>query len=312
ARFTEANQTGSVDFETLHRTRQGEIRNIHVTSRLVTVQGRAVHQCVWRDITERKRTEEEIRRQSALISSLLDSMPDMVFYKNTEGVYLGANPAFVEFIGRPRNEIVGKTDYDLFAKEKADFYREQDQQMLVARKPRHNEDWITYPDGRRTLIDTLKTPYWGPDGGLIGMLGISREITAHRQASEHLRQTNQSLEAANARANALADQATAANRAKSEFLAMMSHEIRTPMNAVLGMNRLLLNTPLDARQTEFAQTVATSGEALLDIINDILDLSKIEAGGQLQIEEKPFSLRTLAGDLVRLLQPRAQERGLAL
>ena len=142
--------------------------------------------------------------------------------------------------------------------------------------------------------------------------GASVDITTQRQAAEQLQQTNLSLEAANERANALAEQATEANRAKSEFLAMMSHEIRTPMNAVLGMNSLLLNTPLDARQTEFARTVATSGEALLDIINDILDLSKIEAGGQLQIEEQPFSLRKLAGGVVQLLQPRAQERGLSL
>jgi len=117
--------------------------------------------------------------------------------------------------------------------------------------------------------------------------GASVDITTQRQAAEQLQQTNLSLEAANERANALAEQATEANRAKSEFLAMMSHEIRTPMNAVLGMNSLLLNTPLDARQTEFARTVATSGEALLDIINDILDLSKIEAGGSSRSRSSP-------------------------
>jgi two-component system, sensor histidine kinase and response regulator len=312
AHIAEAIEAGQTDFETRHRTRQGEIRNVQVTAQSLDVQGRAVYQCVWRDITERKRTEEEIRRQSALISSLLDSIPDIFFFKNTEGVYLGCNPAFVEFVRRPRNEIVGKTDYDLFDKEIADSFRKQDQQMMVLRKPRHNEEFITYPDGRRVMIDTLKTPYWGPDGELVGVLGISRDITVQKQASEQLQKTNQSLEAANAHANALAEQATEANRAKSEFLAMMSHEIRTPMNAVLGMNSLLLKTPLDARQTEFARTVATSGEALLDIINDILDLSKIEAGGPLDIDEQPLSLRNLVDGVVRLLQTRAGGHGLSL
>ena len=294
------------------RRKDGQEVSVRLSLSAIQMEGRWHAVGILRDVTERKRAEQEIRRQAALIGSLLDSIPDIVFFKNTEGIYLGCNPAFAEFVGRPRNEIVGKADHDLFEKEIAGFFREQDQRMLARREARHNEEIITYPSGRKALIDTLKTPYWGPDGELIGVLGISRDITAQKQAELKLWQTNQCLEAANACATAMAVQATEANRAKSEFLAMMSHEIRTPMNAVLGMTRLLLNTPLDPRQTEFARTVAASGEALLDIINDILDLSKIEAGGQLQMDEKPFSLPALAGGLMQLLQPRAAERGLAL
>ena len=88
AHIAEAIEAGQTDFQTLHRTRQGEIRNIHVTSQLVNVQGQVVQQCVFRDITARKRAEDEITRQAALIRSLLDSLPDIVFFKNTEGVYL--------------------------------------------------------------------------------------------------------------------------------------------------------------------------------------------------------------------------------
>jgi PAS domain S-box-containing protein len=264
------------------------------------------------DITERKRTEDELRRQTALIVSLLDSIPDIIFFKNTEGVYLGCNPSFVEFVGRPKNEIIGKTDLDLFDKEIADFFREQDLLMLAKREVRQNEEWITYPDGREKLLDTLKTPYWGPDHKLVGVLGISRDITPQRQAAEELRDANQSLQMANAKAVILAEQATTANRAKSEFLATMSHEIRTPMNAVLGMVSLLLKTPLNPRQAEYARTIADSGEALLYIINDILDLSKLEAGGHFPIDTLPLGLHELTDGVVRLLQPRAQERGLTL
>ncbi|MCX6892084.1 MAG: CHASE domain-containing protein [Verrucomicrobia bacterium] len=299
-------------FEFQHRLADGSLREVEVSSGRIDFAGRTVLHSIIQDVTERKRAEDEIRRQAALISSLLDSIPDIVFFKDTEGVYLGGNPAFAEFVGRPRIEIIGKTDHDLFDKEIADFFREQDRRILGKREPCHNEEWVTYPEGRKALLHTLKTPYWGPDGEIIGVLGISRDITARKLAEEKLQQTNAALETANAHANSLTVEATEGSRAKSDFLAVMSHEIRTPMNAVLGMTSLLLKTPLNPRQAEYARTVAASGDALLHIINDILDFSKIEAGGQLQLDEQPLNPRKLAGDLVRLLHPRAQERGLAL
>ena len=146
------------------------------------------------DITEQTHADDEVRRQAALISSLLDSIPDIVFFKNTEGVYLGCNPACVEFVGRPRNEIIGKSDGDLFEREIGDAFQEQDHRMLAKRALRRNEEWITYPDGRKALVDTLKAPYWGPDGELIGVLGISRDITAQRKAEDALRGINETLE----------------------------------------------------------------------------------------------------------------------
>jgi len=139
------------------------------------------------DITARKRTEEELRHKTGQFSSLLDSIPDIVFFKDVQGVYLGCNPLFAEFVGKPRHEIVGKTDYDLFDKKTADFFREHDRHMLARSKPSHNDEWITYPDGRRVLLDTLKTPYRGPEGELIGVLGISRDVTVQREAEEILR-----------------------------------------------------------------------------------------------------------------------------
>ncbi|GAB6057858.1 PAS domain-containing hybrid sensor histidine kinase/response regulator [Desulfonatronum parangueonense] len=139
-----------------------------------------------RDVTERVNNEAEFHRQTGLITSLLDSIPDIIFYKDVDGVYLGCNPPFAEFVGRPREEIVGRTDYDLFEKHIADFFRKHDQKMLKKNASRHNEEWITYPDGRTILIDTLKTPYRGPDGKLIGILGISRDITERKRIEEKL------------------------------------------------------------------------------------------------------------------------------
>ncbi|MEI6435626.1 MAG: PAS domain S-box protein [Bacteroidota bacterium] len=144
---------------------------------------------IGRDITWRKQAEEEKTRQTGLITSLLDSIPDIIFFKDLEGVYLGCNPPFAEFVGKPRNEIIGKTDYELFGKEIGDFFRHHDNEMLREKQSHHNEEWITYPDGRKILIDTLKTPYWGSDGNLVGLLGISRDITSRKEAEEKIKES---------------------------------------------------------------------------------------------------------------------------
>jgi PAS domain S-box-containing protein len=141
-----------------------------------------------RDITPRKEMEAALSRQKTLLSNLLDSIPDIVFFKDTEGVYLGCNPLFEEFLGKPREKIIGHTDYDLLPKEVADAFRKNDRIMMAQNKARHNEEWITYPDGRRLRIDTLKAPLIASDGSVTGMLGVSRDITARKQAEEDLLQ----------------------------------------------------------------------------------------------------------------------------
>jgi PAS domain S-box-containing protein len=154
--------------------------------------GRVLELLNWQhDITARKRAEDEVKQQASLINSLLDSIPDLVFYKDLNGVYLGCNPAFTHFVGRSKEQIVGMKDHELFSKELADSFRFHDQQMLSLLAPHQNEEWVLYPDGRRVLLDTLKTPYWGPDGKLVGVLGISRDITARKEADQALRESEE-------------------------------------------------------------------------------------------------------------------------
>ena len=146
------------------------------------------------DITERKKTEEEIKLQSALLNSLIDSIPDMIFFKDTEGVYLGCNPVFQEFVGKTKEEIIGKTDYDFVDKETADFFRHHDKLMLTENQTHRNEELVTFANGRKVLLDTLKSPYRDGNGNLVGILGISRDITERKEAETKLRESEERFE----------------------------------------------------------------------------------------------------------------------
>ena len=135
----------------------------------------------------------DLREKTSILSGLLKSIPDMVFFKTKEGVYLGCNPEFARFANRDIPDIVGSTDYDLFDKELADFFRTQDRSMMEQGNPRHNEEWIQYPDGARILLDTVKAPLVDADGRVLGLLGVGRDITELKRATMELQKISERL-----------------------------------------------------------------------------------------------------------------------
>jgi PAS domain S-box-containing protein len=146
---------------------------------------------VARDITSLQLAHHELQMKEALLRSLIDSIPDLIFFKDLESRYLGFNKAFAEYCARSEAQMVGKTDYDFAPRAVAEFYRQKDKEMLASGRSRNNDEWITYPNGRSVLLDTRKTPLRGANGEVLGIIGVSRDITERRHMEEALRRREQ-------------------------------------------------------------------------------------------------------------------------
>jgi two-component system cell cycle sensor histidine kinase/response regulator CckA len=138
------------------------------------------------EITERKRTEEALSREKALLRCLIDSVGDFIFIKDRDGFYRGCNKASEKFIGLPECEQIGKTDFDFFDREMAEEIQKIDREVLDGGKPNRIQDWVPDRDGDTLFLDTLKTPYYGPDGEVLGLVGISRDITELKRMEQAL------------------------------------------------------------------------------------------------------------------------------
>ncbi|HMV63702.1 MAG TPA: ATP-binding protein [Rhodocyclaceae bacterium] len=258
----------------------------------------------------------ELARERSFLETVLKTVPALIWLKAPDGRYLACNAEFERFFGATEGDILGRTDYDFVPRELADFFREHDRRATERGGPSVNEEWVTYAsDGRRVLLETTKTPLRGPDGSLLGVLGIGFDITARKQAEGALLDNQRTLMAkVDERTRDLAhakDAAEAANRAKSTFLANMSHEIRTPLNAIIGLTHLLRRDQPAPRQAERLDKIDASGRHLLAIINDILDLSKIEAG-KLTLDDQDFALGQILDHVASLVGESAASKGLRI
>jgi len=200
---------------------------------------RAMHlNGVLTDISLRKHAEDALARERALLRSLIDAIPDLIFYKDREGRFLACNSACETYIGRSESEIIGLTDFDLFPSELGTFYQEMDRQVLVEGKPRRNEEWAQYPDGRRVLLEMLKTPIFAADGSILGLIGISRDITERKQAEEQIKRTAEELAGSNLQLQLLAAdlEATVASeqRVHEALKKAQSQMVQTEKLAALG------------------------------------------------------------------------------
>jgi two-component system sensor histidine kinase/response regulator len=291
-----------ISFENRYRCKDGSYRWLLWTA--TPFRDQELVYAAARDITERKVTEEALAQERNLLRTLMDALPDHIFVKDMASRFVTANLATLRTLGaHSLDEVVGKTDFDFVAPELAQQYFDDEQAVLRTGQALLNrEERSVNTDGKgevgpaRWLL-TTKVPLRDSAGAVIGLVGVSHDITERKRAEQEMQRAKEA--------------ADAASRAKSEFLAKMSHEIRTPMNGILGMTQLALDTNLSPEQREYLNLVKASADHLLQIINDILDFSKIEAG-KLQLEPARFAVRDSIDDTVRSLGLWAQQKGLEL
>jgi PAS domain S-box-containing protein len=273
---------------------------LEVNSRLVYRDGQpVVVQGIARDVTRRKRAEEELKKREAQLAESqriaqigsweLDVATNRLSWSDEEFRRFGFEPGEVTPSFETYAGMVHPDDREEFLRHAERTFRDS-QEFAI-------ENRIVRKDGEVRVILAHGRPATDEAGRVVRITGTTQDITERKRIERELEEAR--------------DAALESARLKSEFLANMSHEIRTPMNGVIGMTGLLLDTPLSPEQREFAETIRSCGEALLTIINDVLDLSKIEAG-KLHFETLDFDLASAVGSAVELLAERAHGKGLKL
>jgi PAS domain S-box-containing protein len=250
-------------------------------------------------IAQQSLANAKLQSATQTLKAVVDTVPHYVFWKDRESRFLGCNQAFAEMAGvaSPR-ELLGKTAYDLSSRQFADLYRYDDAQVMDTGIGKHNVVEPFNPgDGTTRWLETSKVPLRDKQGQVVGVLGISQDVTERLAAEAELAHAKEAAEHA--------------NDAKSVFLATMSHEIRTPMNAIFGMAHLMRREGVTPKQATQLDNIDAAAEHLLSIINDVLDLSKIEAG-KLDLEEAEIGVDSILATIGAIIAPRVSAKALHL
>ncbi|WP_343904574.1 PAS domain-containing hybrid sensor histidine kinase/response regulator [Nocardioides aquiterrae] len=249
-----------------------------------------------REIDASAQNDSAVRASEKLLEDVADNVGALIYLKRADGRYLFANRHYEELLRQPRGVIVGKTDADLWPKDIADVYAANDRAVFAVGHPMEFEEPIPIEDGWGMWL-SLKFPIFDGDGAVYGVGGISTDISARARAQAAIREAR--------------DEAERANRAKDEFLSRMSHELRTPLNSILGFGQLLQLEDLPPSAGADVDHIVKAGRHLLALINEVLDISRVESGTQALAIERQCVCDSI-GEAYEMVRPLAADRGVEL
>lgn len=287
------------------------------------------------DVTETRLRDQALRESEERFRAVVNYSPAKIHIKDAEGRYILINSLAAKLFGVTESDVRGKTTHEVFPEETADAFVAHDRQVMEGRTAVEQEEhW--FHDGEVRTFLTIKFPILNDDGHVTGVGAMGTDISDRKRAERRLQESERALqmrvaelEEAHRRlkqqedrlialTDALArsrDQEEAANRAKSEFLAAVSHELRTPLNAIIGFSDVTRSERLgpvgNPKYREYATDIHEAGQHLLALINDILDLSKIESGMD-ELHEEEIAISELVPSVLRLVRERARTRRIDL
>lgn len=229
---------------------------------------------------------DALAQERALLRTLMDSVPDLIFFKDPQSRYLGYNRAFAAYCGRPETEMIGKSDDEFAPPDIAEFYRAKDREAMAAGQPSTNEEWIDYPDGRRVLLETVKAPIHDDKGTLLGMVGISRDITGRKSAEEKLRRAHYDLEM---------------------VTAVAAHDLQEPARTIASFLQLLQMRYGDRLGEDADQYIAYAVEGahrMRTQLSGLLDYTLIDRGDPVF---PPVETGTILAEALENLKPSLDE-----
>jgi PAS domain S-box-containing protein len=302
-------------FERHHRTKDGRIFPVEISAKVFEYEGRPTSIAMARDITERKRAEaeilalnadleqrvqertEELRQQTHYLRTLIDTLPMMAWLKDKDSRFLVVNQSTASACGHGVDDLVGKTGFDCWPRKYAETYQADDEEVMATRQRKTIEELFFDIRIGEIWMETFKAPVLDENDSVLGTVGISRDIS-DRKALEI------------ARESALAE-AERLVQLRSEFMARMSHELRTPLNGIMGYAQILLaENRGNERQGAMLKVIQQSGEYLLNLINDILDFAKIDAGKQ-ELNLNDIRLPNFLRNLANIITIKAEQKGLS-